>query len=1064
MDAPISPQDATRPDQLSWTIRRVGARLRWIEAGALLAWAAAAFVAYVAAAALADHALADGLPLGVRRAGALLAGIAIGVTLLVSGRRILSRPLNELYLARLLERRYPELRHLLLTALQLSERGEIAEGVRAGLAEGASLLSQRCDPAEAIAPRPALRGAAGCAAILAALLIYAAVSPKPIGPALLRALGRDIPPATLTRIESFTPEAGASFVRGEPAPVELQCSGRIPREALVECRPADTERGGEAVAAEPGDAGDSSPDASGTSSAAASTAAPRRALLDPAPDDRTRWRGMLPSGWVERPLLLRVLAGDARSDWRRIDVRPRPEAALAAVTYRFPAYMGRDAARSTEPFIDGPAGARVEIEVRSNVPVERGSIRYRDAFGASARQLEPQRGDSARLGATWVLEQDAAFQFVLRDRLGAESAEGVTYRQRVRPDRAPEVLLRSPAEDGALSAASMLDVTAEASDDYGLTSAQVVFSNRGVGGRIEIPVRAAAGRRQRLVAQVAASALGARPGETVELWVEACDNRHSLMEEPAFQVGRSAVRRLTLAEMPPQQLADAGRSRDRIAMGKGEATPGREGAAEGSNGSAPAEGHERGADAARGTDRGEDGASPGMTDAKKGDAGGNEKSAAARQGEAGEKPGAKDSDDAGKGDDKTSDQSDKPGSDGSGGSDEKEEPSPQPLSPGERGEKGDGDAGDLESFVKEHRKEIEQVSRRTSDDAKKGERGAEKPGEQGQPKGEGGAAPQQGEESDSQENEGAPKSDAPLAGTGGAKTGGEGSQPGGEGESEGGAGKSGGGENSKERGGRAEGAGGAPMAPGNSDGSDPNGGAGAANGNDSGSARGSGAAGAAGGAGDQPGAAGKESSNASGNKSGKQSDQDSGAAGGDSPSSSGATGGSSSSTARGGAGGGDAPRTPAPPPEDAAGRFAGEGDSAGLNAEVGRAARAVDALEQSLRPGSDGRLLAELGWERARAEQFVREYRRRESADRRNRDRSRGAEAATRGGLPGEAGLPGDSSLRAGGDARATRGDGAIATESLDRTRPLLEDGRPEEAPPEYRALLEAYYREMARE
>lgn len=58
---------------------------------------------------------------------------------------------------------------------------------------------------------------------------------------------------------------------------------------------------------------------------------------------------------------------------------------------------------------------------------------------------------------------------------------------------------------------------------------------------------------------------------------------------------------------------------------------------------------------------------------------------------------------------------------------------------------------------------------------------------------------------------------------------------------------------------------------------------------------------------------------------------------------------------------------------------------------------------------------------------------------------------------------PGDTRVRRGGavgvELRGARGD-----ITSDRTRPTLRELPPENVPAEYRDLLEAYYREMARE
>lgn len=1046
-------------------LSRVGRRLRAIECAAALIWTATALGGYIGLAALADHTWPGGLPLGLRRVALVGALAAAAGWLTVRLAQSLWRPLNELYLARLVERRYPETQHALVTALEIGGQPAINEAVRLGLLDLARLAVARCNPAAAVSSRTTRRAAKGAGLVIVALAAYAVLSAKPLLPALLRAMGRDTPAATYTRIVEITPPTGASFVRGAAIAIAAECGGRLPRDVAVEL--------------------------AGHADDAAGAGTARRAPLDPDASPR-RWSGLLPAGWAQESFRFRVVAGDAVSPWRTIEVRERPEARLVAVHYRPPPYMRLPAERRSESFIDGYAGTQVRIEVQANVPIESGSVRYRDELGESARRLVADRSDASRLAAEWRLEQDAEFTLVVRDRFGIESGVGVTYRQRVRSDEPPTVTLRAPAQDMTVSPGDAIELIADAADDFGLSGATIVFESPRQRGRLPVALADRESKQARLTARPTTKDFAAQTGDEITLFFEAADNRRDAGGGARYQAGRSESRTIRVtapSDAAARQLAARGSAEgDRSTTSRSD---GKQGASTTDPKAPPRQlADAGGARSDSDVPPPDDGEQPGDEPGQAGSGAGDRKQSDTGRDTGDDQPAGAEDTQGGKpknGEEQRAEQKPNENERADAGSNaDGQPPRDEGLSGGNQDAAGDtsqpgeqnqgGQRDEEERSAREYdqrRREVEELSRRAAggeSDPAGGETGdgtgggAAQPGDTGASdantsSAEGGAANRaqpgsvdgsdasssgddtsngQGEAGDTQGNPGGEKSGDDKSGAGGAESGDD-SKPG-------------------------------------SDGSDTQTGAQAGAGGDSGQSDSkNGGDGSTNGAGDGPGGSQPGGSPPGGAKPGSTGTPGSGggtSSGGDMERT-GPGGANAKSGEQNGDTGGDelrpAASRPASPDDARFGGDAGEGSQHG--GETGAVAKAVDELERALRGERETPLLAELGWDRATAERFVREYRRREAdGSERLRDRAARGGAANRRGLANAGSerrdasryRPGDASVREGGASRVG-GDGRPSVEPGDITTPALIDAELEKVPPEYRELLEAYYRDMAR-
>lgn len=1046
----------------------VARRARLFDALVPLLWAIIGGAVYVVAAVVIEHLLDQDFSLGMRRA--LACGVA-AVAVLWSATRVtpsLTRRMSDRYLARMIEKHFPELGNTVVTTVESQSRPDIDPGVVLGLVERSAEELARRDVRVCVPTSRLTRATrAGCGVVVL-LLIYWAFAPKAVWPSLQRAFGMDVAAPTRTQIEWRTPDDGESVTRGTPIGFSARLSGRTPREAWVEY---SIDEG-------------------------ATWPAGRRLLLmpdEPSSQRTSFWSARMPGGDVQATMLCRIVAGDAISRPRRIEVRPAPAVESAETTQYPPAYMNLPSETRVGADIDVWEGSRVELRARSNVPVSNGVVQLEDARNASARRMELSADDATRLRAEWIAEDDAEFRIVLRDRWGAANVP-ITHRQRVKRDEPPRVGLALPTDELELAANDRFDIDARVTDDFGVTDVALVYRRGRIEGRLSLNEGAAlGGRGVRVNGSVSLAAMHAAPGDVIEWRIEARDNRRNLRGRPDPRIGVGPTRSIRVrlanaddAERDARSAASRTARRPASKTGKAfeptqpadqrppsneQGQPDASGDASGSAGDQP-----RG-DGADGRPAGEGTAvegTQGQPESAGGDAGGpqpDEPTDAELSGGGG---------DRGAGEGAASDEADQSGD---GASQAGSEPrSRMREGTGVAGAddsslgagKGAGEAGESrEEFARRHRESLRRLIEEMGGDERDGsERDSGDEGaadSRGRPPNEGNAGEAEPTQAGSDQSAGK----QPPRSKGGAE---EQSTNGHESEAEADSGqkpsatqpaeatRSGGGDNQSDDSGQTENGDGPtgakpgataasrPAESGTSQPSEP--GTATSGGRKKSQAGAEGATDATGhGQGEESG--GSESDA----RSGDNGDSGQGEPSRDAGSSNDAGRPGDGAKRRTGGDSDDVPPTPEPLEND--GTFEGGDDGGDLGIDMGRAERAVNELDRRLRAGEvDEALLKELGWTKAQAAGFIRRFK---QAARPPDERdgvpsgasSRGGEVAVR--------TPGDVQVRRGGsvvaDLRGASGD--IAAE---RTRPTLRELPPEDVPSEYRDLLEAYYREMARD
>ncbi len=260
-------------------------------------------------------------------------------------------------------------------------------------------------------------------------------------------------------------------------------------------------------------------------------------------------------GPVQAPTKYWATAPDGvTSDTFRIE--PRDPLLLASLTVDaiYPEYTGLEADRYTGdvPPLRVPAGTVLRVRGRLTRPAGEVAL---DGPDGARRAVEVA---GAGFGLDWRVGPDDEGVWSWRaadsSRLAAGGSRSEARGSRLEgapplaltvvPDAPPVVDVMVPGSDTVMPPGRRQPVVATASDDYGVVAGALVFRRLGAPDSTVMPFPVTVGGpRVLLRGLLDASSLGLVPGDAVEYWVTATDNR------PGGQAGRSARYTLRLPSM-----------------------------------------------------------------------------------------------------------------------------------------------------------------------------------------------------------------------------------------------------------------------------------------------------------------------------------------------------------------------------------------------------------------------------------------------------------------------------------------------------------------------------------
>ncbi|HUT57712.1 MAG TPA: DUF4175 family protein, partial [Phycisphaerae bacterium] len=406
------------------------------------------YALFLAVSIVPDQLVPSGLSAGARRLllwGLLIAPETAIAALLVI--RPLIRRLNDLHVARMIEKTHPDLRNDLTAALQLDRDSHVMRGCLSAIKRRAAREVFDVDVQASVATRWLRRAAAATGAVVLALAVYLVASGKNPWGSIARAHGVEAPWPTKTHIVLVRPEGGDVVVTGQP--VAFAADIRHGDELVT----LKISRDGQRVLAD---------DTYNMAPSGESLHAGRR------------FEAVWPSAGAQgEQVVFQIASGDAVSPQYRLRVLPAPAIRRVNLTLDWPAYCGRG--RQTPPGarVEALPDTRVSVEAELNLPVRSASLLF-DKGDAKIMSI------SGRLmAAEFTVRRDDKYRIAYRGEHDLIRGESIRYEIKALEDRPPLVKLTDPPGDVQLALNETLRLAGEASDDFGISRIELVCQNDG---------------------------------------------------------------------------------------------------------------------------------------------------------------------------------------------------------------------------------------------------------------------------------------------------------------------------------------------------------------------------------------------------------------------------------------------------------------------------------------------------------------------------------------------------------------------------------------------------------
>jgi hypothetical protein len=527
----------TTPDQRRAVIPAVlAASRRRLTLGALarrLLFLAALVVVFPLVVVIADHLAPNGLPHTLIFGAGILWAFATVLTAVTVLIRTLVRRMNAAFVAQHMERSWGLLHNPLVNMVLLQRSAEAGYAQDVATRQAASAVAA-VGPDERRNPLGLGRPGLISLAAIGLWVLYAAVTPKPIGPSLARLFGSDRPAPTATRLELVHPRPDQPVYAGEPLDIEFVRSGRPVARVWLELSDPTAADGDPML----------------------------RRVLPPGEEPGTadRHRISLAAHEVQGDLHYRCSAGDAVLEGV-IPVRPRPDLVGLDVELTPPAYVEQPVSRSRTPELHAWVGTRAAFVATANTEMVDPVFVFR-AQSETRTRMSVDSAAPRRAVLTVPLIDSGEYWIEFFDRWGRACCDPPVHRVAVRPDEPPQVEIVTPTREEApgdvVDAAYVPWLRVVASDDVQLGALSLVREADEVVRQRDLLEASALARGEPIEIGVATADLSLEVGESVVVWFEARDNRVLVDGTPAPQTSRT--RALTLVRTPelaPPPVADA---------------------------------------------------------------------------------------------------------------------------------------------------------------------------------------------------------------------------------------------------------------------------------------------------------------------------------------------------------------------------------------------------------------------------------------------------------------------------------------------------------------------------
>lgn len=511
-------------------IRKTRSQVKWVEVASGLSTLAAGALVYVLAVALVDHwVFRAGLgPMGRFLAlGGLLAG-GLAYALRVVLPRCL-RPVNPVYAAHAIEQSRPSLKNSLVNFLLLrSTRSTLLPVVYEAVEQRAATDLTDVNVEAAVDKSHLLKVLCVLAGIVLAGGAYKLFSPKDPLKSMRRMAfpWADIAAPTRVTIENLKP-GDVEVFRGDSLEVSAEIGGlRNDEPVTMFYSTADGQAVDQPIALTRPEGG--------------------------YPNART---GSLPgsSAGIQQDLDYFLTAGDATSKRFHVHVLPPPTILVQRLQLDYPAYTKLDPLVQERGDVKALEGTQVTITAQANQPIKTAFLDF-DCDGTRDERCSVD-GQRATVRFTLRLKKDgrtaehSGYQLLFTNQKGTENPQPVRHTIEVVADLPPEVKLVAPKEQEVeLASNGVLAISVHAADpDYALSRVSLV-AQRGREKLLDEPLLAEVRSGEFEGGHLfEAARLRLKPGDEIEYWAEAADNK-----TPEANRAQSAKHRIKIVAALPE--------------------------------------------------------------------------------------------------------------------------------------------------------------------------------------------------------------------------------------------------------------------------------------------------------------------------------------------------------------------------------------------------------------------------------------------------------------------------------------------------------------------------------
>jgi hypothetical protein len=215
----------------------------------------------------------------------------------------------------------------------------------------------------------------------------------------------------------------------------------------------------------------------------------------------------------------RVAAGALASPTYDVAVVRAPRVTRIDVDYRYPAALALEPRTEQDGGdVYAPAGTDVRVHIHTDRPVKTGRMALGDGKAIALNADAP-----TMMSGSLEVVADNSYRIALADADGFSNPGETEYFIRMLEDRPPDVRILAPAADRSVTRLEEVDIEAQAEDDYGIASMDLVYAVRG-GPETIVPL--GSGRHATSVTgrhTLYLEDLDVQPGDFVSYYVRARD-------------------------------------------------------------------------------------------------------------------------------------------------------------------------------------------------------------------------------------------------------------------------------------------------------------------------------------------------------------------------------------------------------------------------------------------------------------------------------------------------------------------------------------------------------------